>query len=177
MAIGMDRSLPTRMPQVFPAQSQAPMQATAPAASMRAPAIADRAVQQATNNQLASGFGARESALAEGDRRGLSRGKGQQYAARMAQDAADVQASALAAKTEMGVADADARARQAYDSMQANERLANAGLLEGLRNTQSMERLARRGFGQDMYEAISRGQFGLDQQQLDYSPLLQGLFG
>jgi hypothetical protein len=60
--------------------------------------------------------------------------------------------------------------------MQANERLANAGLLEGLRNTKAMEQQQRRGWQQDLYEAIRRGQFGLDQQQLDYTPLLGRLF-
>lgn len=174
MAIGMDRSLPRSGPPALRPKSPAPMQqASQPS---RPPAISDSAVQGAVNNQLAAGYGAREMALAEGDRAGLSRGKGQRYAAQMAQDAADVKGAVGAAQTEMGAAAANAAARQSYDSMMANEQLSNANLLEGLRNTTSMERLARRGWQQDLYEAMRRGQFGLDQQQLDYTPLLRPLF-
>lgn len=176
MAIGLDASLPKASAPVLRAKPQAPMQAATPQYAMRPPAIADSAVQSAVNNQMAAGYGARESALASSDRRGISRGKGQQYAAQMAQEAADAKASAGAVQTEMTVADTNARARQASESMQANERLANVGLLEGLRNTQAMEQLQRRGWQQDLYEAIRKGQFGLDQQQLDYTPLLSGLF-
>lgn len=173
MAVGMDMTLP-KAPKPKPA---APMQAPASAGPSRPPAIADRAVQAAANNQMSAGYGAREMTLADSDRRGVSRGKGQQYAAQTAQEAADAKASAGAAATEMGAAAANAGARQAYDNMLANERLNTAGLLEGLRSNSAMERLAQRGRGQDMYEAIRRGQFGLDQQQLDFTPLLQGLFG
>jgi hypothetical protein len=174
MAVGFDTSLP-KSGGMRP-RPQAPMQVTAQQSPMRPPAIADRAVQSAVNNQMAAGYGARESTLQDMDRRGVSRGKGQQYAAQTAQEAADAKASAGAAQTEMAVAASNAAARQAADSLQANERLANAGLLEGLRNTQAMERQRRRGWQQDMYEAMRRGQFGLDQQQLDYTPLLSGLF-
>jgi hypothetical protein len=176
MAVGFDSALPKTSAPVLRAKPQAPMQAATPQYAMRPPAIADSAVQAAVNNQRAAGYGARESALSAGDRGGISRGKGQQYAAQMAQEAADAKASASAVQTEMAAADTNARARQAAESMQANERLANAGLLEGLRNTQAMERLQRRGWQQDLYEAIRRGRFGLDQQQLDYTPLLNGLF-
>lgn len=174
MAIGMDSSLPRSGPPALRQKSPAPMQ-QGPQPS-RPPAIADSAVQGAVNNQLASGYGAREMTLADSDRAGLSRGKGQRYAAQMAQDAADVKGAAGAAQTEMGAAAANAAAGQAYDSMMANERLSNANLLEGLRSTSAMERLARRGWQQDLYEAMRRGQFGLDQQQLDYTPLLRPLF-
>ena len=177
MAVGFDASLPKITAPVLRQQPQAPMKSPASQSFMRPPAIADSAVQAAVNNQMAAGFGARESALAASDRRGISRGKGQQYAAQMAQDLADAKASAGAVGTEMAAADANARARQAADSMQANERLGMAGLLEGLRNTRAMEQLQQRGWQQDMYEAMRRGQFGLDQQQLDYTPLLNRLFG
>ena len=176
MAVGLDPSLPKSSPPALRQKPQAPMRANAPQYPMRPPAIADSAVQAAVNNQMAAGYGARESALADQDRRGISRGKGQQYAAQMAQDAADAKASAGAVQTEMAAANANAVARQTADSTQANERLANAGLLEGLRNTQAMEQQKRRGWQQDLYEAIRRGQFGLDQQQLDYTPLLGRLF-
>lgn len=177
MAIGMDRALPRSTQPALAPKPQSPMQpATIPGYGSRPPAIADSTVQSAVNNQLTAGAGAREMTLAGSDRSGVSRGAGHQYAAQMAQESADVKAAAGAAQTEMGASAANAAARQAYDSAMQNERLANAGLLEGLRNSQAMERLAGRNRQQDLYEAIRRGRFGLDQQQLDYTPLLRGLF-
>lgn len=171
MAVGMDMKL-TRME---PPARRPTVSAPAPQA-MRPPAIADAAVQGAVNNQLAAGFGARELTLADSDRRGISRGKGHYAAASAAQDSADVKAAVGAAQTEMGVAATNAAARQTADSMMASERLSNANLLEGLRSASASERLARQGWQQDLYEAMRRGQFGLDQQQLDYTPLLRPLF-
>lgn len=174
MAVGLDSSLPARGASPLQPRRSAPMQAASPGLG-RPPAISDAAVQGAVNNQMAAGFGAREMALSDADRRGMSRGKGQRYAAQMAQDAADVKGSVGAAQTEMAAAAANAQARQAYDSTMRNEQIANAGLLEGLRNNDAMERLAGRNVQQDMYEAYRRGQFGLDQQQLDWTPLLSKL--
>jgi hypothetical protein len=177
MAVGMDKALPQFGKAVLTPPPQGPMQPPSiPGYSRRPPAISDSAVQGAVNNQLAAGYGAREMTLADSNRSGVSRGKGQQYAARMAQEAADAKAAAGAVQTEMGAAASNAAARQAYDMTMQGERAANANLLEGLRNTQAMERAARSGWQQDLYEAIRRGQFGLDQQQLDYTPLLRGLF-
>jgi hypothetical protein len=51
----------------------------------------------------------------------------------------------------------------------------NAGLLESMRNAEAMERMAKRGWQQDLYESTRRGRFGLDQYQLDFTPLLSGL--
>lgn len=173
--LGMDRSLRGTSPQPLRPAPSAPMRQT-PAAPARQPMISDSAVQGAVNNQMAAGYGAGRMALTDSDRRGVSRGKGQQYYANVAQEAADVQAAAGAAQTEMGAAAANANARQEYANMMRGEQLANANLLEGLRNTSAMERLAKQNQMQSMYEAMQRGQYGLDQQQLDYTPLLQGLF-
>ena len=71
---------------------------------------------------------------------------------------------------------ADSEANRAYSNTLERERTGNSGLLEGLRNSAAMEKLSRRGMSQNIYEAIRRGQFGLDQIGLDYSPLLQSLF-
>lgn len=166
MAVGMDRAISRPLPSPLAPQRQ-----------YRAPAISDTAVQSAVNNQLAAGYGARETSLAGAARQGISRGKGQRYDARMAQEQADATAAAGAAGTELSAATSNAAAQQAYDNQMRSERLAQSGLLEGLRNTAAMERMARRGWGQDSYEAWRRGRFGWDQQQIDYSPLLAGLFG
>ena len=93
----------------------------------------------------------------------------------MAQAGADVQAATGAAQVEMGAADANARARQAFDTTMRGERLANTGLLENLRASGVRERLAKRGWQQDLMEAIRRGQFGLDSIYLDRSPLIDSL--
>lgn len=172
MAIGADLTLaPPKK------AAPAPMQraASRPSAGMP-PMIADSAVQDVVNNTLAGSAGSGALAMKEMDRAGVSRGKGQQYRADIAQADADATARSGAVKAEMGAAAANANARNSYDMLMENERLSNAGLLEGLRSSSAMERLARQGRSQDMYEAQRRGQFGLDSIYLDYSPLLQGLF-
>lgn len=171
MAIGADMKLPG--PKKPPA---APMrrEAARPSAGMP-PMIADSAVQDVGNNLLAGAAGSGALALKEMDRAGVSRGKGQQYRADLAQAEADATSRSGAVKAEMGAAAANANASNAYDFMTQGERLADASLLEGLRTSAAMENLANRRREQDLYEARRRGQFGLDSISLDYSPLLQGL--
>lgn len=172
MAIGADMTLAApKKP------SPAPMrrEASRPSAGMP-PMIADSAVQDVVSNTLASSAGSGALAMKEMDRAGVSRGRGQQYRADLAQAESDATARAGAVKAEMGAASANANARNAYDVMMQGERLSNAGLLEGLRNNTAMEQIAQQGRTQDMYEARRRGQLGLDSIYLDYSPLLQGLF-
>jgi hypothetical protein len=94
----------------------------------------------------------------------------------MAEAAATSEANASADKAGMSAGIANANAQRSYDNTLANERITNAGLLEGLRNTSAMERLSGRDRAMNIQEAIRRGQFGLDQQQLDYSPLIANLF-
>lgn len=147
-----------------------------PRYSQRPPMISDRSVQAVANNQLASGYGARETALGESDRRGISRGKGQQYFANVAQEAADAQGQAAAAKTQMDAAAANNAAQYEWENSMRNEKLANASLLEGLRNTQAMENLGYMANAQQLSQGNRSRQFGLDSMSLDYTPLLQGLF-
>lgn len=174
MAVGMDMALPRKPPSPLGQPPAAPQPAPTNAAP---PAIADGRVQGVVNNQLAAGSGAGATALREMDRRGVSRGRGQQYMADIAQQNANVQSNVAAAQTEMGVAAADATARQAAENAAKTERMASANLLEGLRSANAMERVNRQGWSQSLYEAMRRGQFGLDQQsQMDFTPLLQGLF-
>lgn len=175
MAVGMDRSVRSTAPQPLRPSNPAPMQAT-PSYAPRPPAIADSAVQGAVNNQMAAGYGAGQMALKDSDRRGMSRGRGQQYYANIAQEAADAKAQAGAAQTEMGAAAANAAADLQYQNTMRGEQLANANLLEGLRNSQVTEQLSKNSGAQQLYEAYRRGQFGLDSMQLDYTPLLGGLF-
>lgn len=178
MALGMDSSLPgssrsaLRPPQPKPPQKQS----TAQPQGFRVPGISEDVVGDAVNNQLASGYGARESAMSSMDRAGVSRGRGQNYYANIAQEAADAQGQAAAAKTISSAVDANNRAQYAYENMQKNEDLNTQGLLENLRHSSVMERQARQGWGQDMYETDRRGRFGLDQMQLDINPLLRKLF-
>jgi hypothetical protein len=178
MAVGMDRSLPKQGRQVLgaPGRPPAPQQGAAPSYASRPPAIADRAVQDVTNNMLASSYGAGQMARKEGDRAGISRGKASQYYADIAQTAADAKAQGAAAGAEMEAASANAQARMAYDNTMKAERSANDGLLEGLRSNAAQERLARRGWQQDLYEALSRGQLGLDSMNLDWTPLMDKFF-
>lgn len=177
MAIGADMSLPKSQPSPLRGLTAAPTkQQSSPSYGYRPPMINDSKVQDVVNNQLAASAGAGRTAVQSMDRAGVSRGRGQQYRADMAEASADVGARTAAAKTEMGAAAANANAQAAYDNAMRNEQLSNAGLLENLRNNDFMERLARQGWRQDQNEARRRGQFGLDQIQLDYSPLLQGLF-
>lgn len=171
MAVGMDMSLPRTQPSPL----RNPQAAVPPPAAP--PMLADRSVQGVVNNQLAAGGAAGAAALRESDRRGISRGRGHQYMADIAQQGADMQGKVAAAQTEMEAAGADAAARQAHANATRNEQLASANLLEGLRSATAMERVQRQGWQQSLYEAMRRGQFGLDQQsQMDFTPLLQGLF-
>lgn len=174
--LGMDGGIRRTSQSPLTPAAASPMRQT-PMYSARPPAIADSTVQSAVNNQLVAGYGAGQMAMKDATRRGMSRGRGQQYYSNIAQESADAQAEAGAAQTAMAAANTNANAQQQYESTMRGEQLANASLLEGLRNTQAMERLARQGHSQALYEAMRRGQFGLDQQQLDYTPLLQGLFG
>lgn len=173
MAVFADTTLPKTLPSPLakPSGTKQP-----PAFSPPPPMVSDSAVQSVANNQLAAAAGAGRSALAGMDRAGLSRGKGQERMADMAQAGADVSARAQAAQTEMGAAAANAGARQAYENAMRAEEIGNKGLLEGLRTAESMERITKRGWQQDMLEAMRRGQFSLDSMQLDMSPIYEALF-
>lgn len=176
MAVGTDMSI--RAPRPLPMQAPVAKQSQqAPSYLARPRMISDRTVQAAANNQLAAGFGAREMGLKEGDRAGVSRGRGQQYYANIAQEAADAKGEAGAAQTQMAAAASNAAAQQQYDSALRNESLMNSGLLEGLRSGSAMERLGGRANRMAIEQAIRRGQFGLDSIGLDYSSLLAGLLG
>lgn len=172
MAIGADMTLSAPKK---PAPAPMRREAARPSAGMP-PMIADSAVQDFTSNTLAGSAGSGALAMKEMDRAGVSRGKGQQYRADLAQAESDAAARSGAVKAEMGAAAANANARNAYDVMVQGERLSDAGLLEGLRASANMERLAEQRRQQELYEARRRGQLGLDSIYLDYSPLLQGLF-
>lgn len=177
MAIGADMSLPKSQPSPLRGlTAPASRQQSPPSYGYRPPMLNDGRVQDVVSNQLASSAGAGQMAMQGMDRAGVSRGRGQQYRADMAQAGADVRARTAAAQTEMGAAAANANAQAAYENAMRSEQASNAGLLENLRNTEAMERLARQGWRQDLNEARRRGQFGLDQIQLDYTPLLSGLF-
>lgn len=171
MAIGMDRALPANN------QPALKMPTTGPAPSYpgRAPAMDDRRVQAAKNNMAASSYGAAQLGRQEMDRAGVSRGRGHSYYGDVAQTQADAKASGAAAGVELEASMADAKARQDYDNQARSERTANQGLLANLRNAESGERRARRGMQQDIYEAMARGQFGLDSMNLDQSSLLDYL--
>lgn len=172
MAIGADYSLPKSQPSVLRPQA-APAKQAAPQYGAMPPAIADSAVSDAVNNQLAASAGVGRASY--NDRAGISRGRGQQFRADMTQAAADAKARAGAAQTEMGAESANAAARSAYENTMNDERLSYGGLLEGLRSNSATERLARRGWQQSLNEAIRRGQFSLDQIQPDYSSLITSL--
>lgn len=176
MAIGVDGSLPNpvRSP-LRGQQAPASSQQSPPSYGYRPPMISDSAVQGAVNNQLEAGFGVGAATLRGSDRAGISRGKGQRYMADIAQAGADAQGRAAAAQTEMGASSANAAAESAYRNTMQNERLSNEGLLEGLRHAGSMEGIAKQGWQQNLYEQMRRGRFGLDSQQLDWTPLLQSL--
>jgi hypothetical protein len=177
VAVGDDLMLPkTQRSPLRGLTAPASRQQSPPSYGYRPPMINDGKVQDVVSNQLASSAGAGQMAMQGMDRAGVSRGRGQQYRADMAQAGADVSARTAAAKTEMGAAAANANTQAAYDNAMRNEQLSNAGMLESLRNMSAMERLARQGWLQDQSEARRRGQFGLDQIQLDYTPLLGGLF-
>lgn len=174
MAIGADNSLRFKSPSgLVPTRGPAaPQQSQAAGSPFRRYAMNDNAVAAMANNQRAAGVGAGRQALSDSDRAGMSRGKGQQYLADIAEAGATASANAAANATEAGAGMADTNAQRAYENASANERLSSSGLLEGLRNTRAMEGQAGRGWQQNLMEAMRRGQFGLDQQQLDYTPLL-----
>lgn len=174
--IGVDRALPANSPSPLSKPKPPKQQDSAPSYGYQPPMIADSAVQDVVNNQLAGSAGTGRAALAGMDRAGVSRGKGQQFRADLAQVSADVGARADAEQTEMGAAQANAQARNAYDYAMRGEGISNAGLLEGLRNASAMDRLAGQGRRQDLLEAIRRGQMGLDSIYLDTTPLLGALF-
>jgi hypothetical protein len=172
MAIGSDTRLPAlggSSPLRAPQQQFTSMYA-------RAPMISDSAVQSQVNNQIAAAGGARrQTQLTAGSTKGLSSGRGIDYRADMAQAAADVGARTAAASTEMDAANANASARFAADAANQESAMMNSGLLEQLRNQNNMAGIARRGWSQDLYETMRRGQLGLDSQYLDYTPLLGAL--
>jgi hypothetical protein len=178
MAVGADYRLPKSQASVLKPPAPGPQKVTTPSYGYQPPMISDRSVQGAVNNQLEAGAGAKRLAMTQLDAtRGVSRGKGIDYASDIAQSDADTQAKGAAAATEMGVARSNAAARLQYENTMRGEQLGNAGLLEGLRNTASMEGMHGRNLRETMRQAMRNGQFGLDQQQLDYSSLLNGLFG
>jgi hypothetical protein len=134
--------------------------------------ISDSAVAGQVNNIFAGAAGSGRAAMQSMDRAGISRGKGQQLRSDMTQAGADVQAATGAAQTEMGAADSNNRARQAYDVAMRSEQIGNSGLLESLRASKAREGVAKQGWQQDLVEAMRRGQLGLDSIQLDTSPLV-----
>lgn len=168
MAIGADSSI------------RAPQSPLAPkkqaGAAFRPFAIDDNRVDDMTSNQWAAGVGAGRSAVSEMDRAGVSRGRGQNYYGQVADASAMQAADAEARSTQQAAANANRSARQAFDNTRRDEMQGYQGLLERLRSSQASLANAKRGWGQDQYEAWSRGRFGLDQQQLDYTPLLGRLF-
>lgn len=177
MAIGSDRRLgaaPRMNTTIGPPRSPSPTTAQ-PQRFSRAPQISDTAVSNMANNRLAESAGSAQGAIREMDRAGVSRGKGQRYAADIAEASADADARGEVAQMEQGVAKSNALSRQAYDNMRSSERLQMEGLLDSLRNNQASERLARQGWGQSLYEGMRQGQFGLDSINLDYSSLLARL--
>lgn len=174
MAVFADTSLPKNLPSPLNPPKAARPQST-PKFAPPPPMIADSAVQDSVNNQLAAAAGTGRAALSGMDRAGVSRGKGQQRMADMAEASADAQARVGAAKTEMGAAAANAGARQAYENTMRGEQIANTGLLENLRQANAMERIQKQGWQQDLNEAIRRGQFGLDSIYMDQTPIINAL--
>jgi len=179
MAVGADYSLRSQLPKPLMAPQSAPQAAAQPKRSFspqRQLMVNDNALQSMQNNQRAAGIGTARMAVSDLDRAGMSRGKGQQYMGDIAEAGAVADGNNAADKAGMMAGLADANAQRAYEQNLQNEQLTYGGLLEGLRNTKAMANLSRMGNRQDIYEARRRGQFGLDQMQPDYSPLLYGLF-
>jgi hypothetical protein len=177
VAIGIDNRLITKMPgpkkSPLSPSRQGPTSTPYPAPP---PMISDRAVQSATNNMTAQSAGAGQMAMKEMDRAGISRGKGQEASAERAQAMADVQARVGAARAEMGAASANANAMNDYRNQMQAQRLQSEGLLEGLRSSQEMARIQRRGIADQQAQARQRGQLGLDQMYLDFSPFVGAFF-
>lgn len=168
MAVGADMSLPS--------SSRSPFRGgPAPSLGARPPMISDNAVSAKQNNLLAGAAGVGATAMQGMDRAGISRGKGQAFRADLAQAAADADASAQSEQAAMQASDLNARASQAYDTTMRGEQIANAGLLENLRAAGVREQLAKRGWQQDMNEAVRRGRFSLDSIYLDRTPLVDSL--
>lgn len=166
MAIGSDTSLPSSM--------RSPLRSV-PSFGPPPPRVNDGAVADMRNNLIAGSAGAGRAAMQGMDRAGVSRGRGQQLRADLAQAGADVQASASAAKVDMDAANSNARAQQVFETTMKGEQLGNKGLLEGLRMAGQRERFAKQGWQQDLIEAMRRGRFGLDSMQLDLSPVYREL--
>lgn len=173
MAVGADYSL--KAGPAGGAKAAGPLDGKTPSFGPRPAGFADTALQDMANNEFASAAGAGRAAVQSMDRAGVSRGRGHQMRADMAQAAADAGAAQKTSQAELGASQADQRANLAYEGAMRGEALGNQNLLEGLRSNQASERLAARGWGQNMKEAAARGRFGLDSIQLDYTPLLANL--
>lgn len=188
MAIGSDYTLgggtfapgrPSAAPPESPLRPQRPV-AGAAKTNQYAPApggIGDDISQTAENNAMAAGAGAGMAAMQGMDRAGISRGAGQRSRAAVVQAGADIGGRMQSQQIQQGIASANAKNQQNYEHSMRMEQLGNQGLLEGLRSQGARERLAGRGWAQDIYEALANGQFGLDQMQLDYSPFIRSLMG
>jgi hypothetical protein len=174
MALGAQSRMSIPQPKPQP-QQNAVASSNAPSYGRRPPMISDDVVQTFGNNRIAAAAGAGRQAMTEADRGGLSRGKGQQYAADIAQAGADVGARNEAVGAQMLASAANAGAQNDYENAMRNEQLGNAGLLENLRHQNSMAGTQRRGMQQSMYEAMRNGQFGLDQIRPNYSSILGSL--
>lgn len=178
MALGSDaglRGTPTNRSTMAPPASGSAPPAGRSQRYSGAPVADDSPLSDYKNNRMAAAAGSSQGAIREMDRAGISRGKGQRYAADIAEASADADARSDVAQAEMGVAQQNAMARQAYDNMRKNENLNTEGLLEQLRSNRRSEQLAKQGWMQDLYETMRRGQFGLDDMQLDMSPLWRRL--
>lgn len=176
MAVFADRSLPKQQPSPLAQPSRGPSRSV-PSFGPRPPAINDSAVQSMVNNQRAAGAGQERAALMNMNRAGMSLGKGQARMADLAASGADAQSRVSAAGTEQAAATANANANRDYENTMRGEQIGNAGLLEGLRNSAAMERVQQQGWQQNLYEALRRGQFGLDSIYMDTSGLAARLFG
>lgn len=171
MAVGADIS----RPQQAASRGKPAVQQQASPASLGALMVNDSAVADVANNQRAAGAGAGFAALRGMDRPGVSRGKGQQHLADIAEVEGIETGNAAANATESGAANANRDAVLGYRNAMANERLTNQGLLEQLRSNRASERLAHQGYGQNLNEAMRRGQLQLDSMYLNYAPLLSRL--
>ena len=169
MALGADRSL-GKAP-AAPTQGSSGV----PSFGAKPPMISDSAVQDVRNNQIAAAAGSGAVAASELDRAGVSRGKGQQRIAAMTQAGADVQANLSGAKAEAMASMQNASAGQAYSAAMRGEKLQNDSMLEALRDAKVGERLQKQGWQHDLYEAMRRGQFGLDSIYTDTTPLISWL--
>lgn len=172
MAAGFDGALKSSAPSPLAPARPAQKQPGYPSYGSPPPMIADSAVADQSNNLLAGAAGQGRSAMQGMDRAGVSRGRGQQGRSDMAESMGNVQGQLAAAKNAMGAASANSQAAQTYENTMKSERLGNNGLLEQLRHNQQLEGLAKRGWAQNTYETMRRGQLGLDSQYLDTSGLL-----